>query len=306
MDHLLQNAHHWLMEALEVPLFRAGGDAFTLISLAKLVMLAVLVFVVERGVRRLLLQRVLHRTHLSESLQFAIARITGYTFIAFGLYVSCQLVGIDLSSLTIIAGAMGVGLGFGLQNIISNFVSGLIVLIERPISIGDRVEVAGVAGRVARISLRSTTVVTNDNISIIVPNSQFISETVTNWSHGDPKVQVRLPVGIAYGSDVEAFKRAMIEVAAADPAVLREPAPSVYFLAFGDSSLNFEIGVWTETMASTPRRFRSNLNFAIERKLRECGIEIPFPQRDLHVRSGSLVVHTRPAPEERGPPPAGG
>lgn len=306
MAALLHTALHWLSEALDIPLFRMGGEAFTLLSLAKLLVLAVLVFMAERIVRRLLIQRVLHRTHLSESLQFAVARISGYIFITLGLYVSLQLVGIDLSSLTIIAGAMGVGLGFGLQNIISNFVSGLIVLIERPISIGDRVEVAGVAGRVSRISLRSTTVVTNDNISIIVPNSHFISETVTNWSHGDPKVQVRLPVGIAYGSDVELFKRAMLEVAAADPAVLRSPAPTVYFLDFGDSSLDFEVGVWTETMASTPRRFRSNLYFAIERKLRECKIEVPFPQRDLHVRSGSLLVQTQPAPADRRPPPPDG
>ena len=127
----------------------------------------------------------------------------GYPFIALGIYIALQLVGINFTSLAFVAGAVGVGIGFGLQNIVNNFVSGLIILAERPIAIGDRVEVGGVAGRITRMSLRSTTVVTNDNISIIVPNANFITHPVTNWSHGDPRVQIRLAVGVAYGSDLE-------------------------------------------------------------------------------------------------------
>jgi small-conductance mechanosensitive channel len=152
------------------------------------------------------------------------------------------------------------------------------------------VELGEVAGLVTRISFRSTSIVTNDNITIIVPNSDFITYKVTNWSYGDPKVRIRVPVGVAYGTDPERLRRLLLEVANEHPRVLREPAPEVFFGGFGDSSLNFELGVWTAEMTPKPRRFRSELYFAIERKLRENRIEIPFPQRDLHLRSGSFVL----------------
>jgi|ERR1051326_5331992 small-conductance mechanosensitive channel len=184
--------------------------------------------------------------------------------------------------------------GLGLQNIIHNFVSGSIILAERPIAIGDRIEISGVAGQVREIRLRSTTVVTNDNIACIVPNSDFITSTVTNWSHGDLRVRIRLPVGVACGTDPRKLEKLLLEVALARPKVLREPAPSVFFLGFGDSSLNFELGVWTSEMTFQPRRFRSELFFAMEEKLRENQIEIPFPQRDLHLRSGKFVLQNAP------------
>jgi len=190
----------------------------------------------------------------------------------------------------VIAGAVGVGLGFGLQNIISNFVSGLIILAARHISIGDHVVVGGVAGKVEQISLRSTTVVTSDNIAIVVPNADFIANSVTNWSHGDARVRFRIPVGIAYGSDLELFRSVMLEVAAEHPKALKEPKPDVLFVGLGDSSLNFELAVWTAEMIHLPSKFRSELLYAIEKKLREHRIEIPFPQRDLHLRSGPWPV----------------
>jgi small-conductance mechanosensitive channel len=187
----------------------------------------------------------------------------------------------------VIAGALGIGLGFGLQNIVSNFVSGLVILAERPIALGDRIEVGSVAGQVRQISLRSTTVVTNDNISIIVPNSDLVTQAITNWSHGDPRVRIRVPVGVAYGTDPEKMRSVLLAVAEAHPDVLKEPAAAVFFDSFGDSSLNFELAVWTVNRAHAPRRFRSEINFAIEKALRENNIEIPFPQR---------VVHLRPSP----------
>jgi small-conductance mechanosensitive channel len=244
------------------------------------------VIIIERIVQKQLIRRFLSRTKLQSSLQFGLSRIIGYTLIAVGFYVAFQLVGVDLSSLAIIAASLGVGVGFGLQNIINNFVSGIIILAERPISIGDRIEVAGVAGRVTKIQLRSTTVVTNDNITMIVPNADFISNTVTNWSHGDPKVRIRVPVGVAYGSDLKLLQQLLLEAAGEHPKALRDPSPVVLFTEFGDSSLNFELGVWTQEMTATPVHFTSEMNFIIEQKLRENDIEIPFPQRDLHVRSG--------------------
>ena len=166
-----------------------------------------------------------------------------------------------------------------------NFVSGLILLAERPVAIGDRIEVAGVAGQVREINLRSTTVVTNDNITIIVPNSDLITQSITNWSHGDPKVRIRIPIGVAYGTNPEKVRDVLMAVAAAHPDVLKEPGPAVFFDAFGDSSLNFELAVWTQNRAHAPRRFRSEINFAIEKALRLNNIEIPFPQRVVHLRN---------------------
>ena len=283
---------NWLDEILKLldTNLKLGSLKFTLLDLIEFFVLVTVVLIVATIVRRLFLSRVLARTGISPALQKMIARFAGYVVIVIGLFVSFQILGINLGSLAFLAGAFGLGLGFGLQNIISNFVSGLIILAERPISIGDRVELGEVGGQVTKINLRSTNIVTNDNITIIVPNSDFITNKVTNWSYGDPKVRIRLPVGVAYGTEPERLRRLLVEVASEHPQVLREPAPDVFFSGFGDSSLNFELAVWTAEMASKPRRFRSELNYAIERKLRENHIEIPFPQRDLHLRSGSFVL----------------
>ena len=274
------------------PLVQLGDSALTLNGIVKLLLVMTLVLVAERFLRRILRRRVLSRTHMEPDLQYAVSRFVGYCFIAIGFFFAFRVIHLDLSSLAVIVGGLGIGIGFGLQNIISNFVSGLIILAERPIAIGHRVEVGGVAGQVTKISLRSTIVVTNDNITIIVPNSNFITNPVTNWSYGDPKVRLRLPIGVAYGSDVEKLQRVLLAVATENPAVLHEPAPSVRLLEFGDNSLNFELAVWTIDMAHRPTRFRSDLFFAIERKLRENHIEIPFPQRDLHLRSGKITLET--------------
>jgi small-conductance mechanosensitive channel len=273
---------------LNYPLLTLGKGELTLGVIIKLVALCALVVIGERLLRHKFTMKVLKRTAFDAALQYAIARISGYVILLVGFYVALTAVGLNLSSLAVVAGAIGIGIGFGLQNIIQNFIAGIIILAERPIALGDRVEVGGIAGMVAKIDLRSTKIVTSDNISIIVPNSNFITSPVTNWSHGDPRVQMRIPIGVAYGTDIEKLKRVLTEVAVESPNALQDPACTVYFVAFGDSSLNFELGVWTKTMTHNPQRFRSELNYAIERKLRENKIEIPFPQRDLHIRSGSL------------------
>ena len=170
-----------------------------------------------------------------------------------------------------------------------------VILAERPITIGDRVEVAGVIGQVHQIRARSTVIVTNDNITMIVPNTKFIDSPVTNWTYGDPRVRFRVPIGVAYGSDVKKVSEALIAAGRSNPHVLEDPAPSVFLNKFGESSIDFELVVWSSEMSHRPSRFKSDLNFAIEEKLREAGIEIPFPQRDLHIRSG--VLQTEKAEE---------
>src|SRR5205085_2256783 len=151
--------------------------------------------------------------------------------------------GIHLGTLTVFAGAVGVGVGFGLKNIASNFISGLLILAERPITIGDRIEVAGIAGQVRQIRARSTVIMTNDNIAMIVPNKDFIDSPVKNWTYGDPRVRFRIPVGVAYGSDPARVREALLGAARENPNTLQDPAPSVFLDKFGESSINFELVV---------------------------------------------------------------
>ena len=275
-----------------------------LLQLFLLVGLLILVFWLSSRTKRFLFNRFLVHSGLDRSLQYAISQIAANVVLVVGIFIVLQNTGIHLEALTVFAGAVGVGIGFGLQNITSNFISGLVILAERPITIGDRVEVAGVTGQVVKIRARSTVVVTNDNITTIVPNQKFIDSPVTNWTYGDPRVRFRIPVGVAYGSDVELVRRTLIEAGKEDPHVLKDPAPSVFFKAFGDSSLNFELVVWSDEMSNRPRRFRSDLNFAIDKKFREAGIEIPFPQRDLNIRSGVLKVDSSAAEREKPEPKA--
>ncbi len=277
-----------IKKILTYPLIKMGESSLTLQSLLILGILFVLVIVIEKIVRERVIMRIFEKTDFPESLEYGIARILGYIFMVIGFYTAFQVVGIDLSSLTIIAGGISVGVGFGLQNIINNFVSGIIIFAEQPVAIGDRIEVSGIAGRVVKISLRSTMVVTSDNITMIVPNGDFISQTVTNWSYSDPKVRIRIPVGVAYGTDPREVEKLLLEVADDDARTLKDPKPSVIFRAFGASSLDFELAAWTKEMTTRPTNYISGMNFAIDKKFREHDIEIPFPQRDLHIRSGVL------------------
>ena len=277
-----------------LPLFQAGGKPFTLISLGQLAALLLGVWVMHHVARRWLFDRFLRHARLDDAARFAFGQLFSYAFVAVGVYFSLAAAGLDLTSLAVVVGALGIGLGFGLQNIVGNFFSGLVLLIERPVAIGDRIEVDGIAGRVRRISARSTTVVTNDNITIIVPNTDLITHPVTNWSHGDPKVRLRVPVGVAYGTDPERLRSLLVAMAAAHRAVLRDPHPVVFFDSFGDNAMLFELGVWTADYAHSPRTLRSELNYAIEKTLRANGIEIPFPQRVVHLHPASPPRTTSP------------
>ncbi len=208
-----------------------------------------------------------------------------------GVLVILGTAGIDLTTLNVLAGAVGIGVGFGLQTITNNFISGLIILFERPVKVGDRIQVGDVTGDVVRIGARATTIRTNDNIEIIVPNADFISSQVINWSHSDREVRLHIPVGVSYSSNPEEVRDILLEVAASHHGVLTHPPPDVVFMEFGDSSLNFDLRVWTSDYITKPKILRSDLNFAIRKEFRSRGVEIPFPQRDIHVRSGGLVLH---------------
>ena len=271
---------------LEIPLFKLGGMQFTLWSLLYILLLFAALLYVTAKLKQLMVGRILAKGYVEMGTREAIASLLRYVLVTLGFIIILDTAGIDLSSLTVLAGALGIGVGFGLQYLTSNMVSGLVILIARPIKLGDRIEVGEVRGDVISISLRATTVLTNDNIAIIVPNSEFTSKTVVNWSYTDRDVRFRIPVGVAYGSDPEKVKALLLETAHENPGVLGDPGPDVLLESFGDSSLNFELRVWTREYTSRPGKLRSELNFAILKKFSEHGVQIPFPQRDLHIRSG--------------------
>jgi len=281
-----QSAINGILRVLETPLIKIGQAQLSLRTILYFAALVLILIVVVGRLKKWLVERVLVRTRLDLSARQAVGSIFQYLGILLGLLIIVQTAGIDLTTLNVVAGALGVGLGFGLQNVAANFISGLIILLERPVKLGDRIEVGNVEGDVVEIRARSTTVLTNDNIAIIIPNSKFITENVINWSYNDNRVRFRVPVGVAYGADARKVERALLEVGAAHPDVLKDPGPVVRFTGFGDSSLNFELRVWSSALMQRRGKLVSDLNFAIYDKLAESGIAIPFPQRDLHVVGG--------------------
>jgi len=281
------------VNAAGVPLYWNAplpGVNLSLFQIFLLIALLIGVFWVSSRTKHFLFNRVLARSGLDRALQHAIAQIVGYAVLVIGIIIVLDNTGIHLGALTVFAGAVGVGVGFGLKNIASNFISGMLILAERPITIGDRIEVAGITGQVRQIRARSTVIITNDNIAMIVPNEKFIDSPVTNWTYSDRRVRFRVPVGVAYGSDVTKVREALIAAAREHPATLSDTPPDALLEKFGDSTIDFELIVWSDEMSRRPSRFKSDLNYLICKHLGAAGIEIPNPQRDLHIRSGTLKV----------------
>ncbi|MEW6673854.1 MAG: mechanosensitive ion channel domain-containing protein [Thermodesulfobacteriota bacterium] len=279
-DELLGYIDH----ILSFKLFQIQQTPVNVSSLFMFLLVIILFFILSRILCRIFLKRVMDRMRLEEATQYNLNRITHYLVMLTGALVSFQFVGIDLSGLMMVFGLLSVGIGFGLQNITSNFISGLILLFERPIKVGDRITIGNTEGDVMEISMRSTIIRSLNNISIIVPNSEFVSSQVVNWSHRDLKIRLDIDVGVSYDSDLEKVLQSLREVAAENEDVLPKPRADVLHLGFGDSSWNMRLRVWI----ANPKRHlltRSAINCAIVRKFRENNIEIPFPQRDLHIRS---------------------
>ncbi|RKX35253.1 MAG: mechanosensitive ion channel family protein [Verrucomicrobia bacterium] len=266
--------------------FVFGSLSFTPLSILLGVVLLTGLVLLNSILKRVLRRRVFPRAGLTPGVSSAMSTLAGYIILVIGLLIilPISVQGFNMATLGVLLGAVSFGIGFGLRNIADNFVSGLILLIERPIKVGDRIEVEGVFGTVNEIRARSTTVVTNDNISIIVPNSQFIASQVTNVSHSDSLVRYRMPVGVHYNSDVHVVTKALLEAASACEALKKDPKPAVRFLEFGDNSLNFELWVWTDTHFDRPNNLKSQVNYLIWDKLKKYEIEIPYPQRDLYIK----------------------
>jgi small-conductance mechanosensitive channel len=240
--------------------------------------------VLSRVLRTLLEDDVVPRLPAGRGVGYALTTTVHYAVLLLGFLLAISAAGVDLNKVSLLAGAFGVGIGFGLQNVVNNFVSGLILLYERPVQLGDMVEVGGTTGEVRRIGIRSSTIRTPQGAEVIVPNSNLISDRVVNWTFSDRRRRMDIKVGVAYGTDPDRVLALLEGVARAHPDVLTDPAPQVLFTGFGESSLDFELRAWTALFDSYVVT-QSQLGVALARALSEAGIEVPFPQRDLHLRS---------------------
>ncbi|MCF8261244.1 MAG: mechanosensitive ion channel [Melioribacteraceae bacterium] len=284
-DEILKTFH----EVISYPLFELNNTTVTPTSLIVFLFIILMFILVSRLLGSKILGRILQKINIEEGLQFTMMKISRYIVISIGVIVAFQVIGINLSGLAVVLGFLSVGIGFGLQNVTSNFIAGLILLFERPIKVGDRVTVGDTEGDVENINIRSTTIRTLNNITIIVPNSDFISSSVINWTHSDRKIRVDLPVGVSYSSDLDTVIKALKEVAAENKDVLKTPPSEVHLKNFGDSSWDMSLRVWVAD-PKTHYYVRSELNCSIVHKFRKYGIEIPFPQRDVHFRNSISMV----------------
>lgn len=293
----LSDVASFLDKVLHYRLFELNKTPVTFSSILMFLLVLLIFFILSRILNRGVLKRVLGRFHVEEGTRYTLIRISHYLVMIVGTVVAFQFVGVNLGGLAVIFGLLSVGIGFGLQNVTSNFISGLILLLERPIKVGDRITVGGTEGDVTAINMRATTIQSLENISIIVPNSEFVSSKVTNWSYGESRVRLSIDVGVSYNSDLDTVLKALTEVADDHPKVLRYPAPDVLFVSFGDSSWNMRLRAWIEDPKEHPI-IQSELNKDIVRKFRKYNVEIPFPQRDLHVRSPLPVPLSTDAREQ--------
>jgi small-conductance mechanosensitive channel len=252
----------------------AGSEITPLRLLVVLALLSALVWGSRRATQWFV-NRVLAGRGVDVGVREALGAMLRYGLLALGSLVILQGAGIDLTSLNVLVGAIGVGLGFGLQAVTSNFFSGLIILFERQVKIGQRVEIAGVVGRVREIAARATTLVTDENVAVIVPNSQFISERVTNWSRPDALTAFALTYYVAHSSDPDAVHRVLLSAAAAHPDVLADPPAEVELVEIGMVGLRFQLQVWSRTHLNTAGKLKSDLNFEVWRRLKDEGVTLP-------------------------------
>ncbi len=278
----------WLMAALAqlltMELFQLGGRGISLSLLVQMVTVVLVALLTARLIKRWIHARILARVISDLGSREAIATVLGYILSTSSVLLALQLIGINLSSLTVLLGTVGIGLGFALKTIASNFLSGIVLLFERPIKVGDFIEVDRLLGTVERITIRSTIVRTLDGVVVIVPNDRFLENNIINWSYQDRRCRVHVPVGIAYGSDPVLVTEALLAAARQEPRILHHPSPKVWLTGFSDNALDFELLVWIADPPDTDP-IKSALYFLIEAELRRRQIEIPFPQRDLRIQA---------------------
>ena len=273
---------------LDIPLIRIGQTSISASGILGFVLTVLAAVFFSFIIRKAIFRGLDRGAHSSSGLAYSLSRFLNYAILSVGLVLAFQGLGFELSTLSVILGFFSVGVGFGLQNVTSNFVSGLILLVERPLKVGDTITVENQMAVVQSINMRSTLVRTLDNIDMIIPNSRLVEHPVINWSHKNPEVRLHIPVGAAYGSDPEKVCTALMGVAASHAEVLKKPSPEVRLLNFGDSALHFELLAWI-SQPQEEGRIRSELNYKISGAFREVGLRIPFPQRDVHLHSPDKI-----------------
>jgi small-conductance mechanosensitive channel len=269
---------------LQWPLFTLGDVPVTTLFLMKCTVFLIALSLLSRRAQKFMGKSVLPHTSIDRGRQYAIARASSYLVLLLGLIIGVDASGLNLRSLLVVGGALGVGVGFGLQNIVANFVAGVVILWEGPVKVGDLIDVGNTLGEVIRIGARGTWVRTFDNEVVIVPNSEFVNNRVTNWTANDRTVRVSVPVGVSYDSDFEKVRQLLEQIARLNAEVLVTPPPAVVFTGLGDSAVNVVLRA-TAGNAERAGRVKSDLMLEILRVFREQQIEMPFPQRDLHIRS---------------------
>jgi len=267
-----------------------GGQKFTLGNLLLAGAFLYGSFLFSSAVQAILIHDIFPKRSVELGAGISIGRLVRYGLVFIGILFALSALGFGLKNLVILTGALGVGIGFGLQNIANNFISGIILLFERPIKVGDIVQIDGEMGEVVKLGLRATVVRMFHRSEIIVPNNELISNQVVNWTLTDRMIRLIIPVGVAYGSDVPLVMKILEEVGTTHPRISLNPGPQVIFVGFGESSLDFELHAWLVDVQMI-YIVKSELNQEIDRKFREEGIEIPFPQRDLHLKGGSEMAH---------------
>ncbi len=289
------------------PIFEIGGTRYSLFLIATLILVIIGVFWTSYAFSRWINQGLLARIKLDRGTREVVTAFIRYLLTFLGLLIVLQTAGVNLSSLTLFAGVIGIGFGFGLQNLASNFISGLTLLLEQPIRVGDFIQVNDLLGTVETISIRSTTVRTQDGVFVIVPNIKFVENQVVNWSYRDPRCRIHIPVSVDAGCDTLLVSEALLQAARKEPRVLFDPVPRVWFRAFAEGSLNFELLVWINQPAEN-EPIKSALNYLIDQEFRSHGIGNPLPQRELYIRNweelASLWQRRRPDPARETPQPS--
>ncbi|MBE9092764.1 mechanosensitive ion channel domain-containing protein [Tychonema sp. LEGE 07203] len=278
-----------ISQMLTATLFKIGDNPVSLRSIVELIILFVAVIVISQYFTDFLRESLLVKLGIDEGNREAIAVILRYLIVALGAICAIQSIGFDLASFAVVAGGLGVGIGFGIQDLTTNFVSGLTLLLDRPVKVGDFVELEGLMGIVKKISIRSTIIITNDDSSVIVPNSKIISKKIINWSYENALLCLRVPIEVAENSNPLLVTETLLNIAYGEAGVLYEPNPKVLFVEFGEDSFKFELLVWTDR--PTEREvIKSSLNFAIEYNFRQQGIEFPLNDRDLYLRNPEVLL----------------
>ena len=283
-----------VLTALDDIAMQIGDNRISLLTAGQLVLSVALLWMLALWIARLIEGRLARAEYVNASMQVALTKLSKFVLLVVAFVLALDTVGIDLTALKVFGGALGVGLGFGLQRIASNFISGFIVLFDRSIRPGDVISIQDTFGWVQELHARYIVVRDRDGVERLIPNETLITTEVINWSYTDRNVRLKVPVSVSYDDDPEQALQLLLKAAFANPRVLAEPAPAARLIAFGDNGIELELRVWIQDPQGGVANVRSDINRAIWREFKAAGITIPYPQRDLHIRSGSLSLATDP------------